>query len=202
MGRLLFSRMGGRRGVRRAFLGGAAALAVLALSFWGIHTAYGYFMKRAYPREYARWVESYAKEYDFSPSLIYALIYTESRFQPDAVSSAGARGLMQITENTFLWAQMRSPEKESIGTDQLFDPETNIRYGVMTLSLLRERYKDTGTLLAAYNAGIGNVGKWLKDTAYSDDGVTLKAIPFEETRQYVKKIPKVQKIYQKLYDME
>ena len=134
--------------------------------------------------------------------MIYALIRTESEFDPDAVSSAHAMGLMQLTEDTFRWAQSRSPEAESIPEEALFDPETNIRYGVMVLSLLREQFSDTGVLLAAYNAGIGNVRKWLADPTYSDDGSTLKAIPFPETAAYVEKIPAAQEMYRELYNVQ
>lgn len=172
------------------------ALALAALLLWG---GYRKYMRSAYPVKYEELVTRYAQEYGFEPSFLYAVIRTESSFNPDAVSSADAIGLMQITEVTFDWAQMRSPEDEALPVNELFDPETNIRYGAMVLSLLREIYPDTTTFLAAYNAGIGNVRRWLEDPAYSDDGETLKAIPYSETAQYVERIPAAQKMYRELY---
>ena len=74
-------------------------------------------------------------------------------------------------------------------------------YGVMVLSLLREEFSDPQTLLAAYNAGIGNARKWLTDPEYSDDGVTLKSIPFPETAKYVEKIPIAEDMYRELYGL-
>ncbi len=185
---------------RRAEL--AVLLALLLLAGMLLHAGYRRYMRTAYPLAYNEYVEKYAEDYGFEPSLIYALIRTESEFDPDAVSSAHAMGLMQLTEDTFRWAQSRSPEAESIPEEALFDPETNIRYGVMVLSLLREQFSDTGVLLAAYNAGIGNVRKWLADPTYSDDGSTLKAIPFPETAAYVEKIPAAQEMYRELYNVQ
>ncbi len=164
--------------------------------------AYRQYMKTSYPLEYSDWVESYAAQYEFPPSLVYAIIRTESGFDPDAYSSAGARGLMQITDSTFTWAQNREHAGEHASPEVLFDPETNIRYGVYVLSLLRELYPVTDTTLAAYNGGLGNVRDWLQDPACSSDGETLHTIPFTETREYVQKVRDAQKIYQTLYEIQ
>ncbi|HIW74241.1 MAG TPA: lytic transglycosylase domain-containing protein [Firmicutes bacterium] len=166
-----------------------------------LRAGYRRYMQAAYPLEYSEYVEKYAEYYSFEPAFLYALIRTESEFDPGAVSRAGAMGLMQLTEDTFLWAQSRSPEAEDLPADELFDPETNIRYGTMVLSLLREEFGDTRTLLAAYNAGIGNVRKWLADPACSDDGETLRDIPFPETAGYVEKIPAAAEMYRELYGL-
>ncbi len=186
---------------RRALLGLAALVAVLAVVAGLLRVACYRYMCAAYPLEYRVYVEKYAQEYGFESSFLFALIQTESGFDPEAISPAKAMGLMQITEDTFLWAQDRSHVEEIIPTDRLFDPETNIRFGTLVLSLLREEFSDTRTLLAAYNAGMGNARKWLKDTDYSDDGVTLKDIPFAETRNYVDRIPAAQAMYKKLYKL-
>lgn len=165
---------------------------------------FGYlcFMRAAYPTKYSNFVTHYANMYGFEPSFAFSIIRTESGFDSQAVSHADALGLMQITRDTFDWAQSRTPENENLPYDKLFDPEINIRYGLFVLSILREEFSDTRTMLAAYNAGIGNVKKWLKNSEYSNDGVTLKHIPYNETHCYVKKIPETKKIYEKLYDFE
>lgn len=188
-----------RRSRRHRWLRFASLLAVLTVVACCLRVGYDHYMRSAYPKKYSEYVDAYAKQYGFEPSLIYALIRTESGFNPDAVSSAHAMGLMQLTKETFEWAQKRSNVKETIPVNELFRPEINIHYGVLVLSLLREEFGDTRTTLAAYNAGIGNARRWLKDSTYSDDGKTLKTIPYKETRSYVEKIPRTQSIYQKLY---
>ncbi|MBE6806554.1 MAG: lytic transglycosylase domain-containing protein [Ruminococcaceae bacterium] len=156
--------------------------------------------KQIFPLPYADLIEEVANQYNFPPSLIYAVIYTESKFDPQATSSAEAHGLMQITDSTYQWACKRSGQKAQ-DTQVLYDPETNIRFGVLILSLLRERFKHTETVLAAYNAGQGKVAEWLKDPAYSKDGTTLHNIPYEETENYVHRVINTQKRYQKLYNI-
>lgn len=189
-----------RHSRRRHALEAAALLAALAVLTGCLRAGYYHYMRSAYPLKYSSTITAYAKQYGFEPSLIYALIQTESGFNPDAVSSAKAIGLMQLTEETFDWAQNRENVSEKIPANELFKPEVNIHYGVLVLSLLREEFSDTRTMLAAYNAGIGNARRWLKNSDYSDDGKTLKTIPFEETQKYVEKIPHVQSMYIELYD--
>ena len=141
-----------------------------------------------------------AVKHGVEPSLVLAVIRTESFFKPQAVSSAGARGLMQITPVTLKWAQYRSEELRHLTDEDLFDAKTNIRVGVYILSLLTEQFSNTETVLAAYNAGAGAVSDWLADTAYSDDGDTLHTIPYSETKQYVKKVTAARRQYQKIYN--
>ena len=176
-------------------------LALLAAAVWGLRAGYTRYMRSAYPVEYEEYVEAYAAEYGLPPSLLYAVIRTESDFNPEAVSSAGAVGLMQLTEDTFSWAQYRCGVEE-LPQEQRFDPETSIHYGSCVLALLEEMYGVRETALAAYNAGMGNVNRWLTDEAYSDDGRTLKEIPYPETRQYVEKVLKAQEMYRHLYGIE
>lgn len=176
-------------------------LVMLAAAVWGLRAGYTRYMRSAYPVEYEEYVEAYAAEYGLPPSLLYAVIRTESDFNPEAVSSAGAVGLMQLTEDTFSWAQYRCGVEE-LPQEQRFDPETSIHYGSCVLALLEEMYGVRETALAAYNAGMGNVNRWLTDEAYSDDGRTLKEIPYPETRHYVEKVLKAQEMYQRLYGIE
>lgn len=149
--------------------------------------------------KYAAFVNRAAEEYDFEPSLLFAMIYTESGFDPDAVSAADAKGLMQLTDATFAWAQQRAGTDPVLPPDRLFDPETNIQYGAFVLYLLEQQFSDRDTALAAYNAGQGRVKGWLADPRYSDDGVTLREIPYPETAAYGRKIEKAQEMYQELY---
>ena len=171
--------------------------AVLAL-----RAGYHYYMRAAYPIKYSEFVEQYADQYGFSPSLVYAVIRTESEFDPDIISYKEAKGLMQITDDTFDWAQSKSPEKEDLPPEALFDPETNIHYGVFIMRLLSDQFEDPDTMLAAYNAGAGSVTRWLRDPAYSQDGKTLCDMEFQETVQYVERVREAQEMYQTLYGVE
>lgn len=154
--------------------------------------------KKLYPCKYDSIVFQMAEEYELAPSLVFAVIHTESKFEKDAVSSANAKGLMQITDSTFRWAQRREGVKR-INSEKLFEPETNIKYGCYILVLLSEQFSDTKTILAAYNAGQGRVAEWLKNSDYSSDGITLETIPYKETANYVRRVLNTQKRYQRLY---
>ena len=101
---------------------------------------------------------------------------------------------MQIREATGEWAagllDMEQYQKQT-----LFEANINIQIGCWYLNKLTNQFGTTQIALAAYNAGSGNVSKWLQDSRYSDDGITLKEIPYGETKRYVKKVMLVQKIY-------
>ena len=143
-------------------------------------------------------MEKYAEEYGVPEHIVYAVIKTESGFDASAQSGAGAIGLMQLMPDTFEWLT-DSKLCEYLDRGMMYDPDTNIRYGVYYLSYLFGRYRDWSTALAAYNAGPGNVDEWLADAEYSSDGVTLKRIPFKETRNYVKKVNIASEKYKSLY---
>ena len=155
----------------------------------------------AYPIKYIDYIETYAGEYGLPVPLVCAVIHTESGFDPNAESYIGARGLMQITNDTFEWVKWRLDD-EKAEYDDMFDPETNIRYGCYLLGWLKDELEVDETALAAYNAGIGNVRSWLSDAQYSSDGRVLAEIPFEETARYVPKVLRAETIYRNLYDME
>ena len=135
---------------------------------------------------YHRYVEAASEEFDVPQSVIYAVIYCESSFEADAVSSAGAKGLMQMMPATF--KELQGYLKETHSDDELLDPQISIRYGTYYLSRLYKRFENWETVFAAYNAGPTIVSKWLKDAKYSSDGKTLSHIPYSETSYYVKKV--------------
>ena len=150
------------------------------------------------PDEYLPTVKKYSEQYDIPIELLCAIINTESSFDPSAQSHAGARGIMQITEETFNWLQYRMGIEGTYSFDALFDYEKSIEFGSYFLSLLYEEFNDWDTVLAAYNAGRGSVNKWLNDPEISQDG-KLVNIPFEETRHYVEKVNNAKEQYIKLY---
>lgn len=163
---------------------------------------YRRYMTAIYPLEHQQLVEAAGQEHSIPTSLIYAIIHTESSFEETALSTAEAKGLMQLTDATFRWALNRAGESDRYTPEDLYDPAINIRYGVYVLALLREQFESTDTVLAAYNAGQGRVREWLKDPAFSADGVHLDSIPYKETADYVQRVTAAQKRYQTLYDIQ
>jgi soluble lytic murein transglycosylase len=154
--------------------------------------------KSLYPMEYKNVVETCCREYSLDKNLVYAVIKTESNFKKDALSHKGAKGLMQVTDDTASWCI----EKFNLSvSDDIYDERSNIIIGCAYPSYLMEHFSgEISSAVAAYNAGQGNVSKWLSDKRYSDDGKTLKKIPYEETREYVKKVLKRRDIYIEMYE--
>jgi soluble lytic murein transglycosylase len=185
-----------RRRSRWPLFGGIAVVLGLVV---GILVASGTFDKAikelTLPLEHEDIIRQQAKEKGVDAALIAAVIDTESKFS-DAESSAGARGLMQITPEAAQFI-----EKQSGGTtfnlDDLSDPEINIRYGTFLLKELLERYDgDKAAALAAYNAGPGNADKW------GGAGLSVEEIPYPETRAYVELVLERQKEYREKYASE
>ena len=149
---------------------------------------------RLFPLSYRETVISAADKNNIPPALLYALIKAESNFDPAATSPKGAKGLMQLMDETALWCS----EKSDIPLTDIHSPEENIALGAYYLGYLLSMFDgQTALAVAAYNAGQGRVNRWLSDSAYSPDGKTLSEIPFPETDRYVKKVSLYQKIYEK-----
>ncbi len=154
--------------------------------------------KAIYKTDYLSIIGVECQKYNIDKYEILSIIKAESNFKPDAVSSKKAIGLMQLTLDTANWCA------EKIGIDKvtesdLYVPETNIKLGVYYYSYLFKRYDDFDTTLAAYNAGMGNVDKWLINSKYSDDTRHIKTTPYQETNRYITKINNNLKIYKFLY---
>ncbi len=153
------------------------------------------------PLDYSREIDKYADEYNVPRVLLYAVIHTESGFDKDAVSSAGAIGLTQITPETFRWLQTKTGE--SLPDEALYEPETAVRYCAVFYKLLLSEFdNDWTTAVAAYHAGRGQVNVWLQNPDCSADGKTLTAIPSKDTNHYVHKVLKAVEIYYNLYAKE
>lgn len=174
----------------------------LGIAFLLVYYGFSALMRELYPVRYPEIVQSASEETGLSEALIYAVIKTESGFDPSAESHAGAKGLMQMIPDTFSWIQQKHDGNVQFEEDALLDPETNIRYGCRVLREMMDWFGDVDTALCAYNAGAGTVQRWLSDPAYSSDGKTLDKIPYPETARYVEKINQNRKIYEKLYDFE
>lgn len=172
-----------------------AALGVLLMSVFRTQIA-----RAEYPCRYSEYVTYYATKYDIDPLILYSFIRTESNFDPAAQSDAGARGLMQITEVTFDWIKTKIAPTEALTFDDLYDPETNIRFGTYFVSYCLKRYDNhLATAAAAYHNGVGAVDTLLAEAQYSSDGITLDRYPYPQMRQYVKKITESYQRYSEIY---
>ena len=185
-----------RRRGRWPIFGGVAVVLGLIV---GILIASGTFDKAikelTLPLRHEDIIRQQAREKGVDAALIAAVIYSESKFN-DAESSAGARGLMQITPDAADTIE-RLSGATTFKLDDLSDPEINIRYGTFLLKELLERYDgDEAAALAAYNAGPGNADEW------GGSGLTVEEIPFPETRAYVEEVLEKQHEYRKEYARE
>ena len=153
-------------------------------------------IKTMYKKEYSEYVIKYALEYDVDENLIYALIKAESNFEADAVSSKDAKGLMQLMYSTA--EEVADKCGVELTEKNILEPEVNINLGTRYIATLLEKYECIELALAAYNAGSGNVDKWIKNETIKADGSDIENIPFKETNTYVRKIMRDYEIYMQL----
>lgn len=152
-----------------------------------------------HPIKYEKVIIDNANVYNISPSIIASVINVESGYNKNARSNKNALGLMQIKQDTVTYLINYYNLNISINDLDLFDAETNIRFGCMYLNYLLKKFNNTNTALAAYNAGETKVRSWLKNKTYSTDGIILNNIPYKETALYIKKFEKNLKFYKKYY---
>jgi soluble lytic murein transglycosylase len=150
------------------------------------------------PTEYRAILFRHAQKNGLDPYLVAAVIRTESRFRPDAVSAKGARGLMQIMPETGEW--IAGQLKVRYHPDMLYDAEYNISLGCWYLATLHDEFGGhTARALAAYNGGRNNVHSWLDEKQWSGEQQTLTQIPFLETRLFVSRVLRDSELYRRIY---
>jgi soluble lytic murein transglycosylase len=177
----------------RWFLAVLGALVALAVGVLYVEdTKPGWYGKMRYPLAYEHVIRDHARNYDLDPALLAAVIYRESKFDPDARSQAGAIGLMQLLPETAKGIAINTGGREFVVED-LYDPEINVRYGAFYLRRLLRRYDDERLALAAYNAGQRNVDGWV---------AAGRGIGFAETRDYVEDVLELRGVYRRAYDDE
>jgi soluble lytic murein transglycosylase len=154
-----------------------------------------------YPFPYLKEIEKWSTERQLNPLLVTALIRQESRFQPKIKSIVGATGLMQVMPDTAKWI---APQiKLDIKNINLENPSDNIMLGTWFLNYTHQQYNNNSMLaIASYNAGPGNVAKWLQTIAREDPDEFVEDIPFDETRNYVRQVFGNYWNYLRLYNPE
>ena len=146
-------------------------------------------------------VASEATERKVDPALVAALIRQESSFEPHATSPAGARGLMQVMPRVGK-ALARAEKITPWDPGMLYDPEMNVKLGVIHLRSFTRHYAHPALALAAYNAGPGRVARWSKRPGAKDPELFIERIRFTETRGYVRTVLRSRDMYAALYDWE
>jgi soluble lytic murein transglycosylase len=175
----------------RFALSGVVLLAALVAGLFYVETSKpSWYARIRYPLEYDHIVRGYAEQRNIDPALLAAVIYRESKFDPDARSSSGALGLMQLLPDTAKGIALYTGGGRFV-VDDLYDPDINVRYGSFYLRRLLDKYGDVRLALAAYNAGQANVDQWIAEGE--------EEIPFPETREFVDNVLEARDVYARAY---
>ena len=156
-----------------------------------------FILKLRYKLSYEDSILFYSQEFEIDPSLVAAVIFCESGYNPNAISRVGAMGLMQLMPATAKEiAQYIGMEDYS--DDMLRDPETSIKFGCYYLSQMMSEFSSVTNTLSAYNAGPGRTRGWIKNYGVNENNELLY-IPYPETEKYVTRVTSAQKVYKALY---
>jgi len=169
-----------------------ALLAAGAGALYVFKTTPSWYERARYPLHYSEIVRHEARDKGLDPALVAAVIYQESRFRRDVRSPTGAVGLMQLQPETARGIALRTGGT-AFELSDLTNPAINIRYGSWYLQNLFEKYRSERLALAAYNAGQGNVDRWLR---------TGSEIEFAETRAYVERVSELKHVYRDAWRTE
>lgn len=159
----------------------------------------GLLSKLMYPVKFTDHIDRYATEYGVNPYFVASIIRVESNFKTGSVSKKGAVGLMQIMPDTAEWIMERQ-QFSHLSLQQLDNVPDNIHMGIWYLNSLMNQFSGNLTAAAAaYNAGPGNVSRWLSSGQWDGTLQDSDRIPFGETRHYVVKVHYYYEKYAKIY---
>ena len=175
--------------MRRLLLAAGVVAVLIGAAVYVNRTGPAWYERLRYPLHYSEYVRVHAKQNNLDPALLAAVIYQESKFDTGARSSSGAIGLMQLTPATARGIAIRTGGS-AFRTADLYNPEINIRYGSWYLENLFQKYGNERLVLAAYNAGQGNVDRWR---------AKHEPIQFAETRAYVSRVEHLKSIYRRAW---
>ena len=157
------------------------------------------FWQALYPFPFLQPIEAWSQERQLNPLLVTALIRQESRFEPKIRSVVGATGLMQVMPETAAWIASQIKLKQY----KLDQPEDNIKLGTWYLAYTHQEYDNNSLFaVASYNAGPGAVAGWVDKNTFSDLDQFVEAIPYGETKGYVKSVFENYWNYLRLYNPE
>lgn len=147
-----------------------------------------------FPVDYREQLEGAAKQHQIDSALLFAIVRAESAYSVDAVSRAGARGLMQVMPTT---AQQLAREfgLRYSGKSSLLEAGTNIRYGTLRLNQLLDQFDQVLPAIAAYNAGPNAVSRWVEEGALDEPDAWIETVPYYETRDYLARVLSFATIY-------
>ena len=173
-----------------------AIVAILGIISFFYAYAPSFLFKSLYPLSYEDYIAESSERHGVDPHLVAAMINTESNWDAGAESGAGAVGLMQLMpETAHNMADWDLVDSSAYNPDDLTDPATNIEYGCAFLEYLFDYYSgSTDEVVAAYNAGMGNVDEWAQE-----ESVLHNAITFPETQAYLARVTMAQTRYEELY---
>ncbi|MDD3397663.1 MAG: lytic transglycosylase domain-containing protein [Clostridia bacterium] len=146
-----------------------------------------------YPLKFKNEINYVSKKYYINPEIIAGVVFAESTFNENSVSNKGAVGLMQLMPDTANWLCI----KMGILYDEnmLFNSLYNLELGTYYISYLKKKFDNLNAVLAAYNAGEGNVSEWLENSQYSSNGKDLITTPFKQTNSYLQKVNNAMEYY-------
>lgn len=151
-----------------------------------------------HPLDYRDTIGQASRLHRMDPYLLSAVIYEESKFQARSTSRRGARGLMQVMPETGRWVAGKIGLK-NYDDEALYNPQVNIEIGSWYLKFLQKTYRNDSLALAAYNAGLKNVDRWVKKSPSKSPEDVAKSIPFKETREFVIRVKRSHRAYRQLY---
>lgn len=173
-------------------------LFLLVVIFFMLNT--GIVWKAMYPIKYEDEVNEASRKFAVDPYLALAIIQIESNFNAETTSKKGATGLMQLMPDTAQWAAEQGGFPDET-INFLQKPEVNIHLGIWYLSFLNKQFNGNEVaVIAAYNAGPGNVEKWLATGRWDGRAETINEIPFGETRHYIQRVLYYYGRYVEIYD--
>ncbi len=177
---------------------GASLIIITSIICFAL-AGYNLLIVASHPIKYRDEIVHYSNEFSLDPAIVASLINVESSYREQVISNKSAIGLMQIKLSTTEYLIDYYKLNETISSDELMNADKNLYFGCLYLRYLMNKFEDKYTALASYNAGETRVRVWLSDKQYSLDGITLSSIPYKETRDYIVKIKKNLKFYQKIY---
>lgn len=151
-----------------------------------------------YPRRYEPVVFAIAEQYGVEENLVFSIMKAESGFYPYACSPKKAKGLMQLSENTWELAC----DQLDLAPDSIYDRESNIRAGVWYYAKLYREFQDENLALIAYNAGPTRVRNWIQTGLVHKGEIDNWKIPFQETSSYLQKVQYYKNKYAEIYGLE